>query len=313
VQRSGVSIPLPPLPCERIANLMHDGVQGDAHALVQQQHVLVGSQNRLPPQATTLERSSGNGLGRSKSAASLGLSRLQREATVPWVASSNQLDSMVFLESSPATLPTGSLYLQRASIQSAVAPQSFRSMNDVHDEISSVNYRLMERLLDQTTSTPVPEGVLWHTAPESTSLRQPLYQESTQPRQPSYLDLPMASLLGRTSVAPSPAARRESFLLHQSSHHATHHTAVAAAPISSLFTSYLPPPQFRSSLSSRTTAQDINMVTNALREAQHLGRLARSQRAMTHTLAGALQQRMGYDVQDLLPLGGEFNDRGEGR
>ena len=62
------------------------------------------------------------------------------------------------------------------------------------------------------------------------------------------------------------------------------------------------------------TTQDINMATNALRlrEAQHLEELAMSQPAMTRSLAGALQQRVGYDLQDLLSLGGEFNDRGEG-
>ena len=143
-------------------------------------------------------------------------------------------------------------------------------------------------------------------AAESISLCLPSYQESTQPRQPSYHELHEASLLRLSSALPSPVARRESFRLHQSSHHATHHTAAAAATISSLFGSYHLPPQSRSSLSSRTTAQDIIMLTNALQEAQHLEGLAKSQRVMARTLAGALQQRVGYDVQDLLPLGGEF-------
>ena len=64
----------------------------------------------------------------------------------------------------------------------------------------------------------------------------------------------------------------------------------------------------QSSISSNRGPQEINVatVTNALREAQHLEELARSQRATARALAGALQQRMGgQDLQ--LPLGQEFN------
>eukprot|EP00579_Thalassiosira_antarctica_P033184 CAMPEP_0201999272 /NCGR_PEP_ID=MMETSP0905-20130828/5883_1 /ASSEMBLY_ACC=CAM_ASM_000554 /TAXON_ID=420261 /ORGANISM="Thalassiosira antarctica, Strain CCMP982" /LENGTH=621 /DNA_ID=CAMNT_0048555449 /DNA_START=29 /DNA_END=1891 /DNA_ORIENTATION=- len=367
VQRSGVPIPLPPLPSEMIANLMHDGGGGDMNAVdqsvVQQQPVLLGSPILVPQHASTLQSSFWNGLGSRStmnsglSVASLGLAGLQGEATTDSRgASPNKLDAMraaladefrlqglmkpsdifhppstssyspflgfpnvnngrsnniVFSESSSTSSPTtgldlaSSLYFRRAGM-SALAPRSFHPVNNVQDKVSSAYRRHVERLLDQATSAP--EGILCHAAPESTSLRHPSYQESTQTRWPSYRDLHEASLLGHDSAVSSPAARRESFKLHQSSHH----TAAAAAPISSLFGSYLPSPQYRSSLSSRMTTQDINMVTNALREAQHLEELARSQAAMSRSLAGALQQRVGYDIQDLLSLGGEFNDRGEG-
>jgi len=407
VTQSGVPIPLPPLPSEKIADLTHGNVNALGQSVVPQQHGLVGTQSLVPQQATALQSSLGNGLGsrsamnrdRGLSVASPRLSGLQGQATTdPWVASSNKLDAIsvalaaefrlqgliepsgglhpptssysypallgfqdanavgqslvpqqvTALQSSlgnglgstsamnrglslaslrlaglqgeaithpSVTSPIGSIYPRRASIEFPVAPQSFRSVATSHtgslyprratieipvapqsfssmNEITSANRRLMERLLDQTS----------HAAPKSIS-----------PCRPSYGGLHEASLLGLASSAPSPAIRMESFKLHQSSHHATHITAEAAADISSLFGSYLPSPQYRSSLSSRMTTQDINMVTNALREAQHLEELARSQAAMSRSLAGALQQRVGYDIQDLLSLGGEFNDRGEGR
>jgi len=266
-------------------------------------------------------------------------------------------NSAVFPESSSASSDlTSSLFFRRAAL-SAMAPRSFHPVSRVQDEVSSANRRLMERLMDQTTSAPAQEGILHHSKPESTlhplyrdihetsllgrtsvappsyqestqprrpsyrdlheasllgrtSVAPPSYQESTQPHRPSYRELHEASLLGRTSVAPPPAARRESFKLHQSLHHATHHTAAAAAPMSSLYDSYLPRPQSRSSLPSRTATQDINVatVTNALRDAEHLEELARSGRERARALAGALQQQVGYDVQDLLPFGGEFNE-----
>eukprot|EP00579_Thalassiosira_antarctica_P003333 CAMPEP_0201903948 /NCGR_PEP_ID=MMETSP0902-20130614/55746_1 /ASSEMBLY_ACC=CAM_ASM_000551 /TAXON_ID=420261 /ORGANISM="Thalassiosira antarctica, Strain CCMP982" /LENGTH=686 /DNA_ID=CAMNT_0048438017 /DNA_START=13 /DNA_END=2074 /DNA_ORIENTATION=+ len=315
VQRSGVPIPLPPLPSEMIANLMHDGGGGDMNALdqsvVQQQPVLLGSPILVPQHASTLQSSFWNGLGSRStmnsglSVASLGLAGLQGEATTDSRgASPNKLDAMraaladefrlqglmkpsdrlhppstssystllgfpnvnngrsnniVFSESSSTSSPTtgldlaSSLYFRRAGM-SALAPRSFHPVNNVQDKVSSAYRRHVERLLDQATSAP--EGILCHAAPESTSLRHPSYQESTQTRWPSYRDLHEASLLGHDSAVSSPAARRESFKLHQSSHH----TAAAAAPISSLFGSYLPSPQSRPALSSRMTTQDINML-----------------------------------------------------
>ena len=146
--------------------------------------------------------------------------------------------------------------------------------------------------MDQTMGAPAPDYS--HSKPESTMLPHH-----------SYRDLHETSLLGQTSVAPPPAAGRESFKLHQSPHHATHHNATTAAPVSSLYGSYLPGPQSRSSLGSslplpsRKATQDINVasVANALRDAKHFEELARSQRATAHALALQLQQRVPLPLQ----------------
>ena len=364
VPRSGSPIPLPPLPSERIANLMGEREQvSDQTASVEktpmpqqtqpflsQGHPLAFSRGLAQPPSQQLggfanlggnrggfsARPMGRGLGlgmsmnvddlssiapsqNTISAAAAAEHRL-RGSMVPGIPTSSSSSASRIMAHhglplgisslrpdahmhSSNTFDHASRYLRQASMSDA-APRSFAPTNSdtAHDEVSNANRRLMQRLLEQTTSAPAPPDMLGH-------------HSLLTGRQPSYQISDAASILGRGSsvmtprpVAPTPA-RRGSFSPQQQTSSTymfpTDYGSYSNDPRSNnsigSFSASMPPVPLRSSAHSA----DIATVTNALREAQRLEEMARTQRAAAKTLAGALQERMGG--QDLtLSLGQDF-------
>lgn len=328
VPRSGAPIPLPLLPSERMANLMN-GVDPQASVRQAQMSQPVSrqsfNQSSYVPQ---MAPSASAGLGRNPYSAGLpGLGIQQNGPAFSYptrtaAAAEARLEDLLRSgltsgSSLPRSLPKSSmldfeLAMNPRSKLSAPAPRSFNPLNDVEDEVSNANRRLMERLLSQVPSAPTPAAM-----PQNTTSSSP-DRAHRQSFKASLLKRASGqALIGRTSLASSSSSSTQALSAVQ--HESFQLPNPPQALNSSLFSTQDYSSFMRQGAQSLSNvpltlpagAQDVNVhtVTNALREARQLEDLARNQRATAQALADALQQRVGRDVQDLFLLGREFKDQ----
>lgn len=340
VPQSKVPIPLPLLPSERIANLMHHHGhhEGAASHLLQHQH-----QSRFMPASTNgvLGRSVMN-MNSIMGAEGLGLSghQGQRGLDVSTAAAAEYrllcaMDPVQRLNTplSSSFLAAGVSDFNNNGGSSTDAtfpklPSASSSLQSTVGGSSGLDPRslfLRQRMPAAPRSFhPMDEACQTHNEVSSEissanrRLMERLMDQSMgapappTPHGRSFFPPLYQDNLPKQSTPPQQTVlRRGSFVSRAGS------SLAAAAPPNpnlSLFDSYLPRPHslytttttpVPSSGRATASSQDVVTVTNALREAYHLEELARSQRVRARALAGALQ---GCNVRDLMSLAGGHKD-----
>eukprot|EP00585_Thalassiosira_rotula_P013021 CAMPEP_0196130040 /NCGR_PEP_ID=MMETSP0910-20130528/550_1 /TAXON_ID=49265 /ORGANISM="Thalassiosira rotula, Strain GSO102" /LENGTH=609 /DNA_ID=CAMNT_0041389265 /DNA_START=72 /DNA_END=1901 /DNA_ORIENTATION=- len=343
VPRSKLPIPLPLLPSERVANLMHHHGhhQGAAPNLLQHEH-----------RKTSMPASTNGVLGRSvmnmnsiMGAEGLGLSGHQGRpglnvsmaaaaeyrllATMNPVQRLNTPHSSSFSTagvsnvkkngdcSTDATFPKLS---SASSLQSTVGgssgldPRSLFLRQRMHaaprsfhplDEARQAHNELSSEISSEISSAN--RRLMERLMDQSMDAPAPPTPHGRSLFPPLYQDNPPR----KSTVSQQTALRRGSFVSRACS------SVAAAAPPNpnlSLLDSYLLRPHslytttatpVPSSGRATASSQDVVTVTNALREAYHLEELIRSERVRAGALAGALQ---GCDVRHLMSLAGGHQD-----
>ncbi|KAL7535186.1 hypothetical protein ACHAXR_009009 [Thalassiosira sp. AJA248-18] len=351
VPQSSVPIPLPPLPSERIASLMGGGDPSRGvvlpQAVLSQGMGAYHAPQPLPRDAS-LGRTSGTsptmslGLGDGVGTSSKNLGQSMEAINAAAVAkfrlygslnsglnSSSSLGSLSSNKTHPISrgesasssqmnydYAASKLYMHQQASMPAPASSFQQHMNlmtnNVHDEVSNANRRLMERLMDQTSASAIlPESLARRSSPEEAAIRRAsLYAESMSSSAASLSSVRRESF-NRMSPPAAPNAtfgNRDfsGYGVLPSHHHleVPSHRHQGSRPTNR---SSMPPLSSSTMMSSRNQDVNVNTVTNALREAQHLEELARGQRATARALAGVLQQCAGYDAKDLLPLTSMLN------
>lgn len=274
VPMSNVPLPLPPLPTERIANLMQGedpsiGVMTSAHQAQYPYGAAMLQANFPGVLAPGMSMAGYPAAPAAMAPASNGYPSLDPRRM------SNYYPEAVLRSSADLDLELASrLYMQRANSLSAASDKT-------DGEQSDANRRLMERLMDQTS---VPTDSFLHQSVASEAIRRQSFQASRMVTAPA----PAAS----SPPVSLSAIQHESFKTKRLSPPST---AATTSPMSSLYGARdfaggcaPPAPAARQGMPSMPKlpigSQDINLHT-VMRDAQHLEELARSQRANAQVLA----------------------------